>query len=74
MKVQLANKAAQSAKAAEAALSGKITLIEQLEDEERETQYVFKAGMRELERVKENTEAALKAVGYSRQQVKNFFH
>ncbi|XP_008544065.1 uncharacterized protein LOC103568846 [Microplitis demolitor] len=69
VKTQLADKAIRASKAAEAALSGKIALLEQLAEETKEAQIVFQDGSLELEQVRTSTNAAMRVARDSRQQL-----
>ncbi|KAH0548388.1 uncharacterized protein LOC123273646 [Cotesia glomerata] len=69
VKSQLADRAIRAAKAAEAALSGKIALLEQLGEETKEAQIVFQDGSLELEQVRKSTNAAIRMARDSRQQL-----
>ncbi|CAD6201323.1 GSCOCG00000124001-RA-CDS [Cotesia congregata] len=70
VKSQLADRAIRAAKAAEAALSGKIALLEQLGEETKEAQIVFQDGSLELEQIRKSTNAAIRVARDSRQQYK----
>ena len=69
MKAQLADKAIQAAKAAEAALSGKQIIVDQLEEEIKEAQSVVREEAVSLQQTKANVNAAVHAARQSTQQV-----
>lgn len=73
MKAQLAEKAMQSAKAAEAALAGKEAIFEQMQEEVKEAQSVVKEETNSLGNARKNANAAINAVRETQQQVKFFF-
>lgn len=70
MKAQLAEKALQAARAAEAALSGKEAIVQQLEEEVRESETVVEEEMGSLQQAKSNVNAAIEAAKESQDQVK----
>lgn len=69
VKTQLADKAIQAAKAAEAALVGKQALVEQLQREMKEAETVVAEEKSSLQQVQINADAAEEAAQQAQQQV-----
>jgi len=69
VKAQLAEKAVQAAKAAEAALSGKEAMVEQLREEMKEARSVVQEETSSLQRAQINANAAVQAAQQSQDQV-----
>lgn len=65
----MAKKALDAAKITEAALAGKMALVDQLKEETKETQSVVKESTQALQRSRLNLNAAMKSVHDSHQQV-----
>lgn len=72
VKTQLAEKAVQAAKAAEAALMTKKTVVEQIQEEVKEAQSVVQEETLSLQRERGNVNAAIQAARQSQDQVIQF--
>lgn len=73
VKSQLADKALQAAKAAEAALAGKQSIVEQLEQEVRDAEAVVQEEGSSLQHAQSNVNAAMQAAQQATLQV-HIFH
>lgn len=69
MKAHLAAKAIQAAKAAEAALSSKEAMVEQLQEEVKEARSVVQEETFSLQQAQANVDAAIQAARQSQDQV-----
>ncbi|TMW53844.1 hypothetical protein DOY81_001129, partial [Sarcophaga bullata] len=70
VKMQLAEKAMQAAKAAEAALAGKQEMVETLEQEVREAEIVLQEQSASLQNAQQNVQAAMQAYQQAQSQFK----